>query len=108
MLGADLVREARRRAGLTQAELAERAGTTQSAVARLESGRTSPSFDQGVRLIRLCGFRLDVALDPYDDSDVAQAEALLRLSVDERLDRMEAGIAFAEELRAAYQKAAGT
>ena len=86
MTGADLVREARRRAGLTQRELAERAGTTQSAVARLESGRTSPSFDQVLRLIKLCGFRLDVALDPYDDSDVAQAEALLRLPVEERLD----------------------
>ena len=107
MLGADLVREARRRAALTQRELAERAGTTQSAIARLESGRTSPAFDQVVRLITLCGFRLDVALDPYDDSDVAQAEALLKLSVDERLDRMEAGIAFAEELRAAYRKAVG-
>jgi transcriptional regulator with XRE-family HTH domain len=85
MLGADLVREARRRADLTQRELAERAGTTQSAIARLESGRTSPSFDTVVRLIKLCGFRLDVALDPYDDSDVAQAEALLRMSVDERM-----------------------
>ena len=80
------MREARRRAGLTQRELAERAGTTQSAIARLESGRTSPSFDQVLRLIKLCGFRLDVALDPYDDSDVAQAEALLRLPVEERLD----------------------
>lgn len=107
MLGADLVREARRRAGLTQRALAEQAGTTQSAIARLESGRTSPSFDQVVRLIKHCGFRLDVALDPYDESDVAQAEALLRLPVEERLDRMYAGIAFAEELRDAYRKAVG-
>jgi len=88
MLGADLVREARRRAGLTQRELAERAGTTQSAIARLESGRTSPAFDAVQRLIRLCGFRLDVALDPYDDSDVAQAEALLRLTVEERMTEL--------------------
>lgn len=105
MLGGDLVREARRRAGLTQRELAERAGTTQSAIARLESGRTSPSFDAVLRMIRLCGFRLDVALDPYDDSDVAQAEALLRLSTDERLDQMHAGLAFAADLRAAYEAA---
>jgi transcriptional regulator with XRE-family HTH domain len=84
MLGGDLVREARRRAGLTQRELAERAGTTQSAIARLESGRTSPSFDLVLKLIKAAGFRLDVALDPYDDSDIAQAEALLRLPMDER------------------------
>jgi transcriptional regulator with XRE-family HTH domain len=107
VLGADLVREARRRAGLTQRELAERAGTTQSAMARLESGRTKPSFDLVVRLIRLCGFRLDVALDPYDDSDIAQAEALLKLPVEDRLDHMQAAVAFAHELREEYRQAAG-
>lgn len=104
MRGGDLVREARRRAGLTQAELADRAGTTQSALARLESGLTSPKFDTVLRLIRLCGFRLDVGLDPYDDSDIAQANALLRLTPDERLDHMEDVIAFAHELRDAYRR----
>ena len=38
---ADLIREARKRAGLTQRELAERAATTQSSVARRESGSTA-------------------------------------------------------------------
>jgi transcriptional regulator with XRE-family HTH domain len=100
MLGSDLVREARRRAGLTQQELAERTGTTQSAIARLESGRTSPSFDLVLKLIKAAGFRLDVALDPYDDSDIAQAEALLRLPVDERLDYLVAAVESFRELRA--------
>ena len=40
-IGADLIREARKRAGLTQRELAERAATTQSSVARWESGSTA-------------------------------------------------------------------
>jgi transcriptional regulator with XRE-family HTH domain len=100
VLGADLVREARRRADLTQRELAERAGTTQSAIARLESGRTSPSFDQVLRLVRLCGYRLDVALDPYDDSDVAQAEALLRLPVEGRLQYLTDTVDVMTEMRA--------
>ncbi len=100
VLGADLVREARRRADLTQRELAERAGTTQSAIARLESGRTSPSFDQVLRLVRLCGYRLDVALDPYDDSDVAQAEALLRLPVEGRLQHLTDTVDVMTEMRA--------
>jgi transcriptional regulator with XRE-family HTH domain len=86
MLGGNLVREARRRADLTQRELADRAGTTQSAIARVESGRTSPSFDLVLRLLKAAGYRLDVALDPYDDSDMAQAEAMLKLPVDERAD----------------------
>ncbi len=102
MLGGDLVREARRRAGMTQAELAEKAETTQSAIARLESGRTSPSFDLVLRLLKLCGFRLDVSLDPYDDSDLAQAEALLRRSVDERVEWLEDFVRSAQEMRQAY------
>lgn len=103
VLAGDLVREARRRAGLTQRELAERAGTTQSAIARLEAGRTRPAFDTVLRLIAHCGFRLDVALDPDDDSDVAQAEASLRLSVDERLDRL---IDVVEQYRSLREEAA--
>lgn len=75
MIGGELVREARRRAGLTQRELAARAGTTQSAIARVESGRTSPSLEQVERLMRLSGFQLLVELAPYDDSDLVQAEA---------------------------------
>jgi transcriptional regulator with XRE-family HTH domain len=102
MLGGDLVREARRRAGLTQAELAARAATTQSAIARLESGRTNPSFDLVLRLLKLCGFRLDVSLDPYDDSDLAQAEANLRRTVEGRLDNMESALRFIFEGRKAF------
>jgi transcriptional regulator with XRE-family HTH domain len=102
MLGGDLVREARRRAGLTQVELADKAGTTQSAIARLEAGRTSPSFDLVLRLLRLCGFRLDVSLDPYDDSDLAQAQALLRRTVDERVEWLEEFMSSANEMRQAY------
>lgn len=87
MMGGDLIREARKRAGLTQAELAARAGTTQSGVARWESGRTSPSLDDVRRLIRLCGLDIEVAIVPYDGSDMAQAERLLDLTPQERLER---------------------
>jgi predicted transcriptional regulator len=41
-IAAELV-QARLRAGLSQAELARRMGTSQSAIARLESGQTLPS-----------------------------------------------------------------
>ena len=90
MIGGELVREARRRAGLTQRELAERASTTQSAIARLESGRTSPSFEQVERLLKLCGFSMIVELATYDDSDLVQAKASLRREPAERLRHMAA------------------
>jgi transcriptional regulator with XRE-family HTH domain len=85
--GNDFVREARKRAGLTQRELAEKAGTTQSAIARLESGRTRPAFDDVLRLVRLCGFDLDVMLVERDDSDWAQARSYLAIEPAERFER---------------------
>ncbi|OHV04760.1 helix-turn-helix transcriptional regulator [Mycobacterium talmoniae] len=85
--GGDLVREARRRAGLSQAELAARAGTAQPAIARWEAGRTAISLDDVFRLVRLCGLDLDLMLVPRDDSDWAQASRLADLTGQERLDR---------------------
>jgi transcriptional regulator with XRE-family HTH domain len=102
--GGDLVREARRRAGLTQVELAERAETTQSAIARLESGRTDPTFGQLQRLLRACGFRLDVALDPYDDSDRWQAQSVLDTPVEQRLERLSGTVRRLQSLRSKFQE----
>lgn len=86
-IGNDLVREARRRVGWTQSQLAEAAGTTQSAIARLESGRTSPAFDDVLRYLRLMGLDLDLMLVERDDSDWAQAERTLALSPEQRHER---------------------
>lgn len=49
---AELLLEARRRAGLTQAELARRAGTSQAMVARYETGIASPTVRTLRRLLR--------------------------------------------------------
>jgi len=53
---------ARTRAGLNQAELARRMGTTQSAIARLEGGKVSPSLATLRRYAEATGSRLDVSL----------------------------------------------
>ena len=55
---------ARTAAKLTQAELARRLGTTQSAVARLEGGRVSPSIATLRRYAKATGTRLTVGLQP--------------------------------------------
>lgn len=87
MVAGVLIREARRRAGLTQAELARRAATTQSAVARWETGGTQPDLPTVMRLVRLCGLDLEVAVVEPDDSDLAQARKLLALDPGARLER---------------------
>ena len=107
LLGNDLVREARRRAGLTQRELAERAGTTQSAIARLESGKTAPSFESVVALVRAAGLDLEVALVEADDADQWQADALRGLTPQQRLDRHQRVSRQLTEFRRAGERSRG-
>ena len=56
--------EARTRAKLTQAELAQRMNTTQSVVARLESGRARPSTRTLEKIAQATRTRLRISLDP--------------------------------------------
>ena len=60
-IAAELIR-ARARAGLSQAELAERMGTSQSAIARLESGRTLPSAKTLLRFAKATGSKVELRL----------------------------------------------
>ena len=105
MKGNQFVREARRRAGLSQADLASRVGTTQSAVARLETGRSAPSLERITELVRACGFDLEVQLIPVDDSDWSIAHSNLRLGVDARLRQHAAAVRFARAGRRALADA---
>lgn len=57
MAGVLQVREARLLAGLTQAELARRAGTSRTAVAAIESGSRVPSAELRSRLVEATGVR---------------------------------------------------
>lgn len=54
--------DARNKKGLTQAEIARRVGTTQSAIARFEAGRTNPTLEFASRLSRALGARLEIRL----------------------------------------------
>jgi ribosome-binding protein aMBF1 (putative translation factor) len=55
---------ARARAGLSQAELAKRMGTSQAAVARMEGGRQPPSYRTLLRLADATGSRLRISFLP--------------------------------------------
>lgn len=54
---------ARAEAGLTQAELAERMGTTQSAIARMEGGKGRPSTTTLAKVAKATGTRLRVSFE---------------------------------------------
>ena len=58
------VAKARRRAGLSQAQLAKRMKTTQSTIARLESGRGKPSTRTLSRFAKATGHRLKISFEP--------------------------------------------
>lgn len=111
-----LIATARERAGLTQAELAARAGTSQSSVARLEAGQGNPGFDTIRRLVNAAGFELqlnlvprlvprDAVIDAYKaDVDRTLLRENLAKSVEQRLRDAEAFRKAAVELRDATRR----
>ena len=64
MSAAEVIRTSRSAAGLTQTELAARAGTSQSAIARYESGAAVPTLSTMERLLDVCGRRLVLSAEP--------------------------------------------
>ena len=88
MRSARIIREARLRAGLTQAELAERSGRDRTVVARWEQGLVAPSVDTLVELVRACGFELPLEIVPVDDANETQLKVAARTPPDRRLDAM--------------------
>jgi DNA-binding XRE family transcriptional regulator len=58
--------KARTRAGMTQQQVAEALGTTQSSVARMESGSVVPSLKTIRRFAEVTGSRVSLHLDPAE------------------------------------------
>lgn len=78
---AAIVAFVRAKAGLTQTQLAQRAGTSQPAVARYENGSSNPSTATLQRLTRAAGYEVQVRLVPAKSSDLStdRARKLRRL-----------------------------
>lgn len=72
----ELLREARRRKGLSQAELATRAGTSQPVISAYEHGRRDPTTRTLRRLVAAAGGRLELRLasEPPDVPPPASLE----------------------------------
>lgn len=75
MDAAVLLRAARRRSGLSQRALAERAGTSHAALSAYESGTKVPRVDTLQRILRAAGFAADVDLAPRADADLGDRRA---------------------------------
>ena len=84
MNGASILRNARRRAGLSQRQLAAAVAIPQPAIARIESGAVVPRVDTLGRLLAGCGERLESRPRLGAGLDRTAIRGLLRLSPGER------------------------
>lgn len=79
------IRFCRLRAGLTQQELARRAGMSQPSLARIEAGRVTPRLDTATRLVRECGMTLEPIPSAGQGVDRSTIRRMLALSPRQRL-----------------------
>jgi transcriptional regulator with XRE-family HTH domain len=103
MTSADLIRDARRRHGLSQRRLAVRAGAGQAWISRIESGRVSPSIESLERLLSVMGETLDLRAERAvaDEEDQGWSELHRSRPMAERLERAFDAAGFASDLRGA-------
>ncbi len=90
MTSGTLIREARLRAGLSQAELSERSGKDRAQIARWEADVVQPSFETLRELIRACGFDLELNFVSYsvDEQESTELRQSLLRTPQERLNAM--------------------
>ncbi len=87
-----MLRYARRRAGLTQRQLAEKAGIPQETIARIERGRVDPRVKTLDRLLEACGWGLELEPRLGIGVDRTQIRERLALSEPERARWFEASM----------------
>lgn len=111
---AAIIAQARLKAGLTQRQLAQRMGTSQPAIARLEAGQVSPTLGTVERIAAAAGYELRVELVPLlapdpvieaykRDVDRSLLRENLGRTVEERLRSLDDLRRFGDELRRAVR-----
>jgi transcriptional regulator with XRE-family HTH domain len=74
MTAAQIIREARLKAELTQTELAARLGRERAQVARWEIGGQEPSFENLQSVVEACGFSLRIEIAEREETPALDAE----------------------------------
>ncbi|MEA2647400.1 MAG: hypothetical protein QOE92_2483 [Chloroflexota bacterium] len=98
------LRAARTAAGISQTELARRAGTSQPAIARYEGGRTAPTTRTLSRLFEACRRAEIAARYRARDVDTDRLAETLGVSAAVRLRRLESFVNDIHELREGFQR----
>jgi transcriptional regulator with XRE-family HTH domain len=88
MTSGEVIREARLLAGLSQYELADRAGVPRPSIVRWERGTVEPGFETVRRLLRACGFDLSLVRYEPDETVDDRLSERLQLTPQERLRLM--------------------
>lgn len=101
-----MVRDARRRAHLTQRELSAKVGIPQETIARIERGRVDPRVGTLDRLLEGCGYGLESLPRLGVGVDRTQIRELLKLTPSERLALAMADDTRFVELRGSIERVA--
>jgi len=100
-----VLREVRRRHGLTQQQLADRARTSQAAVSRIERDVVSPSVDTLAYLLDLLGEELALEARPIDyGHDLTLLQQNLAEAVTDRVRRQAAWARRVRELQRGFER----
>ncbi|MBB4663800.1 helix-turn-helix transcriptional regulator [Conexibacter arvalis] len=104
-----LVKEARLSAGLTQAQLAERLGTTQPVIARLERADANPTFETVAGVVAATGHRMELRAIPVGLATVDESLIRAQLALDpaERIRALDRQIATVSLLTRAGARSRG-
>lgn len=101
----EIVREVRRRRGLSQRSLAVRAGTQQATISRIECGEESPSFERFEQLLLAMGERAVLDTEPLEhECDPVHLEEERGLPMETRLERSFGWNHFAGQIAGAAQR----
>lgn len=105
MTAGQVLRETRRRHGLTQKQLAARARTSQAAISRIERDLVSPSVGTLTTLLDLMGEQLDLTARPIDYGfDRTLMQQNLELAPTERIERQASWSRGMRELQGAARR----
>lgn len=74
MTSAQIIREARLKASLTQTELAARLGRDRAQIARWETGGQEPSFENLRAAVEACGFVLKLEIAEPEENEALDSE----------------------------------